>query len=467
MSAVAEKYLALLADDPVARRALLTCAAALRLEDEGAVKAVDAVLETNGLSAELVHRIKKLGCVWERWDGSWYLAEDVRPYLHRLFLSEIPEAKQAALRDQLELQAKRKAAHLKPDGQITQYMTRQAEFEAAFHRTLAPGKAEEGAEHFVRVWLDAPSLAATATARAVDYLAPEFELRLSSKPPELLFLQGMAAKARRDRKQQETYFGAVWEAGRPGFIFAVAAHMYALVVRDQNIAERALGNSLEWHDEPAHQGQVYHSLGNLLAENRNRWGEAENAYKKSLSLDSDPAHQGQVYHSLGNLLAENRNRWGEAENAYKKSFSLDSDPAHQGQVYHSLGNLLAENRNRWGEAENAHKKSLSLLSDPAHQGQVYHSLGNLLAENRNRWGEAENAYKKSLSLDSDLAHQGQVYHSLGNLLARNRNRWGEAENAYKKSLDLLRDPSDRVRVLCSWSDSAAKLDTEAGNSRGP
>src|ERR1035441_629951 len=74
-------YLEQFADDPVAQRALLACAAALRLDDESASAAIEVVAQANGRTRELLHTVKDLGCVWRQWDGSWYLAEDVRKEL--------------------------------------------------------------------------------------------------------------------------------------------------------------------------------------------------------------------------------------------------------------------------------------------------------------------------------------------------------------------------------------------------
>jgi tetratricopeptide (TPR) repeat protein len=93
--------------------------------------------------------------------------------------------------------------------------------------------------------------------------------------------------------------------------------------------------------DPQDQAQVWHSLGNLLARERNRSSEAEDAYRKSLEMLRDPQDQAQVWHSLGNLLARERNRSSEAEDAYRKSLEMRHDPQHQAQVQASWANALA------------------------------------------------------------------------------------------------------------------------------
>ncbi len=78
---VADRYLESLADEPQMRSALLVCAAALRLDDATAVEAIRAVAPQEAAAEAVVWRLKKLSCVLPRWDGTWRLAEDVRPHL--------------------------------------------------------------------------------------------------------------------------------------------------------------------------------------------------------------------------------------------------------------------------------------------------------------------------------------------------------------------------------------------------
>jgi tetratricopeptide (TPR) repeat protein len=291
------------------------------------------------------------------------------------------------------------------------------------------------------LWQNSSFSVAQATAEAADYIAPEIDRQLKFLPLEVLFLRGMAARARKDTEGQLKYFRIVWEKGRPGKIFGIAAHFFGLLVKDKGIAERALRDSIKFTG-PEHQAQVYHSLGNLLSKDRKRWEEAELAYGTSIELDRFPESQAETYHSLGNLLSKNRKRWEEAEKAYVMSLELSTRPEDQAQVYHSLGNLLSKDKERWEEAELAYDTSLELRTGPEDQAQVYHSLGNLLSKDKERWEEAELAYDTSLELRTEGKYKGQVLASWANLLSKFNDSKAE-DLAVKKALDSLRlDPGN-------------------------
>ena len=66
----------------------------------------------------------------------------------------------------------------------------------------------------------------------------------------------MAARSRGDRGRAEQLFREVWQQGKPGDILSTAAHLFGVMVRDQEIAERALRDSLEWCGTDHDQGQV-------------------------------------------------------------------------------------------------------------------------------------------------------------------------------------------------------------------
>ncbi|NTU49744.1 MAG: tetratricopeptide repeat protein [Desulfobulbaceae bacterium] len=411
-------YLEQLADDPVAQRALLACAAALRLDDESACEAIEIVAQANGRTRELLHTVKNLGCIWRQWDGSWYLSENVRKELLFELYQCVPTDQISKLRNQFADKADQKAAAMTADGQITAHQLRITLIEAGYQRTMVSEQATKGGEQLGAIWEKAAPAAGEATARAVDYLASEIQERIGQLPVQVLFLRGMAARARHDLPAQEKYFRAVWEKGTNGQIYGIAAHFFGNLARDKATAERALSDSLRWYPIPTHRGHVLHSLGNLLSKDRRRWSEAEDAYQKSLELQHDAPHQAQVWHSLGNLLSKDRRRWNEAEDAYQKSLELQHDAPLQAQVWHSLGNLLSKDRRRWNEAEDAYQKSLELQHDAPHQAQVWHSLGNLLSKDRRRWNEAENAFNKSIELWPNLEHQAHVDASLANLLSK-------------------------------------------------
>jgi len=287
-------YLEQFADDPVAQRALLACAAALRLDDESASAAIEIVAQANGRTRELLHTVKNLGCVWRQWDGSWYLAEDVRKELVGDLHRSVPTEQVSKLRSQLADKADQRAAAMPPDGQITAHQLRIALIEAGYQRTMVTELAARGGEQLGAIWEKAAPDAGEAMARSVDYLAPEIQERIGQLPVQVLFLRGMAARARHDRPAQEKYFRAVWEQGRPGKIFGAAAHFFGLLVSDRRVAERALRDSELWNEDPRHKAQALHSLGNLLAKDRGRWREAEDAYRESIELDPVDAGKAQV-----------------------------------------------------------------------------------------------------------------------------------------------------------------------------
>ncbi|MCP4106627.1 MAG: hypothetical protein GY749_14005 [Desulfobacteraceae bacterium] len=403
MKHIAEKYIDLLGGDMKSRMAFIACAASLRLDDEIAGKSVELVAKTNGTTQEILQQIKKLGCVWSQWDGTWYLAEDVRSYLLDKLEEEVPDNIRLQLRNLLASHADNLAESFSRDGQISAYRNRQAQFEAAYQRILIPEQIEHGAKQFADIWRKAKGTANRATADAVDYLSPEMTKTLHRLPPEILFLRGMSARSRGDKRGAESYFRAVWENGRKGYIYAIAAHLFGLLVRDPKIAEKAFRDSIKWNDDPSHKAQVWHSLGNLLSRNRKRWTEAEHAYNKSIQLDENPSGKAQVWHSLGNLLSKDRKRWTEAENAYNKSIQLRDDPSHEGQVWHSLGNLLSMDRKRWAEAENAYNKSIQLRDDLRYKGQVYASWADGLfkSDTPENYDKAEEFALKAFSLDPE------------------------------------------------------------------
>jgi tetratricopeptide (TPR) repeat protein len=448
-------YVDLLGGDRTAELVLMACAASLRLDDEKAATAINLVAATNGTTGDFVRRVKSLGCVSRQWDGTWYLLEDVRVPLVARFEAEVSEEIRARVRQELAVVSDRRLEEFRADGQLTEYRSRRVRFEAAYQRVLMPGSnTAAAASRFTEIWsaLDGPGK--SATAKAVDYLAPEIERSARRLPPEILFLRGMAARARREHARARDFFRQVWEQGRPGEIFGIAAHLFGTSTSDWKLGERALRDSLAWYHSAHHQVLVWHSLGVLLSKNRRRWKDAEEAYWKSLRLDNDPSSQAKTWHSLGNLLAKDRKRWKNAEEAYSKSLQLDNNLSSQAKTWHSLGNLLAKDRKRWKAAEEAYGIALE-LGDQDTKAQTWHSLGNLLAKDPERWEAAEEAYGIALEL-GDEDTNAQTWHSLGNLLARDPERWNEAENAYRTSIKLLNRRADIGQVHASWADGLWK-----------
>jgi tetratricopeptide (TPR) repeat protein len=432
LMALTDGYLLGLADDEALRGALLACAASLRLDDEVAMHAIRFMPHNEMASPDLLRRLKRLGCVSHQWDGTWRLADEVRRSLAKRLDEAMPPERVQELRAQLADLAAKKAGSYPSDGQITKYRARQAQFEAAFQRTLIPQQTDQGAEEFAEIWRRGASEARDATCRAVDHVADEIATRLKRTPPELLFMQGMAARSRGDRRRAEGLFRAVWENGKPGDIYAIAAHLFGNLTRDRGAAETAFHDSIKWYQTPWHQGQVLHSLGNLLSRQFGRWDASEQAYTASLELLETQTDRGQVLHSLGNLLSRQSGRWDEAEENYKGSLDLLKAPQDRAQVLHSLGNVLSRQSQRWEEAEKAYAESLRLDQSPQHRAPTLHSLANLLSRQSGRWEEAEKAYADSLRLDELQQSRAQVLASWAIAIIRN----GE-EHVYPKAEEFL------------------------------
>ena len=359
---VADRYLESLADEPQMRSALLVCAAALRLDDATAVEAIRAVAPQEAAAEAVVWRLKKLSCVLPRWDGTWRLAEDVRPHLLNKLEQELDSDTVVKLRRRLAALAQQAAESCSPNGQITSYRKRQAIWEAAYQRTLIPDQMQHGVQQLVDVWREASGADSkrAATALAADYLATELQQRLKHLPAELLFLRGMAARSRGDRRTEESHFRAVWEQGKPGDIYGIAAHLFGGLVsqRDWKTAERAMLDSLRWYRAPHHRGQVLHSLGNLLSKQSDRWEKAEEAYGTSLKLNSDPHHQGEVYASWARAIfrKQETSLYEKAEEYALKALQLKRNNLKHKGIVHSL---LA----RIYEATGQYPKAISSLEE--------------------------------------------------------------------------------------------------------
>ncbi|RMH20728.1 MAG: hypothetical protein D6696_07600 [Acidobacteria bacterium] len=436
----AELYIDALGGGDVHRRALLACAAPLRLDDETACAAVELVAGTNGTSAALVRRIKDLGCVGRQWDGTWYLADEVRGYLVERLRQEVSPEVHDRLRSLLAERARRQLGTAESDGQLGRWRARAARIEAAYQTSLIGERGAEGARAFVDAWRREAPPGRAATAEAVDHLAPEIERHAGGLAVEIAFFQGIAAYRRGSKNVARQKFEAVWRQGKAGEIYAIAAHLYGRLTRDRKKAEKAYRDSIAWYADPFHQAQVYHSLGQLLAEDRRRWNEAENALRKSLELLTRPADQAQVYHSLGLLLAKDQGRWNEAEDALRKSLELLTRPADQAQVYHSLGLLLAKNRRRWNEAEDALRKSLELLTRPADQAQVLASWANAILKLKleAQYPQAEEHARRSLELGGESLKQRSISHKILAELYERQGRITEAIRSLEAQLDADR-----------------------------
>ena len=312
-SSTAQAYVELFNGDRQATLALLTCSAALLLDDETACSIVNAVAPGYDSTERTVRRVKNLGCVWREANGFWHVTDDVRPHLVERLYEELPAKAILSIRTRLAKSAGARAARSIPDSQAGVYFQFTAKFEAAYQRLLIPKFSTDAGRELGELWRQSPAGTGRALARSVDYLADELERRLRYVPDEVLFLRGIAAQDRKDLLAQEKFFGEVWRRGltvRPSYIHAQACRFYALLVkhRDPATAEVALKNSIEWTEAPHERGLLYHQLGSLLARNTSTWQEAEQAYEKSLTLLHDSEHRTQVRSSLKNLRARNQER---------------------------------------------------------------------------------------------------------------------------------------------------------------
>lgn len=408
MNLTALEYIKVLASDKKALLALLTCSAALRLDDEVAKGAIELVVKSNGSTIELLRCVKTLGCVWKQWDRSWYIAEDVRRDFVDELYKEVPLYTLSQLREYFIEQAKQRTKNLTPQDEVTVYWARQAEFEAAYHQMLIPEQSESGAAQITKIWQAAPQLVKKATADSVDYLAEEIARHLKRLPPDVLFLQGMAARARKGReakKNQLKYFRAVYEIGLSkkddwGYIYGIAAHLYGLLLRNVSHAKEAFLNSIAWYGAADHQAQVYNSLGKLLSEDKKTWQEAEGYFKKSIELRFDRGHQGKVYNSLGKLLSKDSLRWPEAVKSYEKSLELRDNPKDKALVLTSWADLLLEfdTAEAYAQAEKFAETSIKLDPDNFSTVGMCHRILAIVYEHQGKFNEAI----KSLEVVQDI-----------------------------------------------------------------
>ena len=293
MSTTAQRYLKRLEADPQARLALLACSAALRIDDATASEAIDLIARTNGSTQELVTRVKKLGCVWKEWNGSWHIAEDVRGELAAQLHRELSETTVVQLRELLARKADSRAAQLEQQtDQVAYHEKLLANLEASYHRLIVPKTAEDGANMLVELWRRLPQEAAEALARSADYLADEIKEVSGARelPDALVFLRGIAAQARGDKHVQEKHFVKIWRDGRhrsqPHFVHAKSGHLLGQLVQDRDPtgAERAFRTSFRWMDAERERGLIWFDLGKFIAKDDYRREEALKVYRESLDL---------------------------------------------------------------------------------------------------------------------------------------------------------------------------------------
>jgi len=235
-------------------------------------------------------------------------------------------------------------------------------------------------------------------------------------------------------------------------------------------------NLLEHIGETHYKFQVYHSYGNLLSFNPNRYDDAETFYEKSLYLIrqiNNPylksESMGKVNHSFGRLLSKINSRWYDAQQAYSlsiNSFENIDDLLGQAYVNKSFGKLLSIRTTSSNEADEKFKKSLELLEKVKDsdvktktQAQVYHEQGNLFSKNRSTWEDAEKAFGQSEELFSKIdapKELAQVYYDHGKMLSKEVTRREDAEKVFGQSEELF-SKIDASKELTQVYEDLAKI----------
>ncbi len=297
-----------LLDDPV-RKGLFACSAALTLDDDTACRVVEVVVGSNSSAGNIVRQIKDLGIVWHHGDGTWSIARDVRGELLERLFDEVGDDNLDRLHRLLAEETERRLAALRPDGAANISRIRSAKVEAAYQRMLtreAAGVAE-GGRALAAVWRGAEGVSKMAVCRAVETLSPDLDrrLELGRLPDEVLFLRGKAALPR-DQQTAKQYFEMVWQRGRAlshrDDFHAIAALHFGNHEKNARTAEEAFRDSLAWTKDTACMGEVYHSLGKLLARDPKRWLETETAFQKSRDFVDEKEDRAQVLASWVNAL---------------------------------------------------------------------------------------------------------------------------------------------------------------------
>ena len=168
---------------------------------------------------------------------------------------------------------------------------------------------------------------------------------------------------------------------------------------------------------------MWHSLGNLLAKDRERWSRAEEAYRSSLELLRDPRDQAQVWHSLGNLLAKDGRSWSDVEEAYQTSLTLRHDPHHQGQVLASWADAADKMRTPRGDQIAEKKAKAALRTDPdnPYTAGVCWRVLSWVYEHRRDYAQAADAVEALIGANRRADVHGHEAHNTSRL-ARLRER---------------------------------------------
>ncbi len=377
-SSLIEEVVLILGGNTEEMEALMACASLLRLDDTIAADVIGLATSKPESSQSLVHRIKALPFVRSRWDGTWYISEDLRVELVRGSGPRLPVSVQAQVHARAASYSQHLVSQALADGQITDYAVRELRFESAYQQCFSE-EITAASDELIQLWKDTEGGAHAGVVAAAAYVAEDIRARRKMVPPTLRFMQAMDARGRGDRPKAHAIFRELWTLGKelktriPEEVFGIAAHLYGKGERNRTQAEVALRDSIAWNSNKFHRAQVRNSLGDLLAKDKKRLEEAERELRSSLEVQDDAI----AWHSLGNLLAKDKFRWSEAETAFKNSLQRDDESMGRAETLLSLGNLLAK-MEIWDRAVDAYEESLELNNSRWQQAQVHASWADLL-----------------------------------------------------------------------------------------
>lgn len=410
-TSIAEHYAELFKDDQRGLVALLACSAALQLDDETACEVIQMVADTKSSTRSLVWRVKKLGCVWKEWNGLWHLTEGVRRQLHERLHKELAETKIIQLREHLIRKADSRAQKTDPNDDVATQHQLLTRLEAIYQGLQIPSRSNATANELVKLWRRLPPAAGEALALSVDHLADELAQRLRPLPDAVLFLRGIAARARDDERAQERYFGRVWKRARrakvrqgdsqPGFISAMAAYYSGLLFqhKDSTTAEKALRYSLEWIEAGRERGLVYLSLATLLSTDPRKHDEVRQYFKQSLESLWDPADQAKVHLAIAAWLKNIPEVKGQSQSTSRESL----EQKHRVSEPWTTDVEIPLEEFRASIQEEMYQFAMDYLRDqgPGKSGEI----GGLMGELRTRFfAQKETVWENEAQFVGDAAH---------------------------------------------------------------
>jgi Flp pilus assembly protein TadD len=223
------------------------------------------------------------------------------------------------------------------------------------------------------------------------------------------------------RWQEATESYAVVRALPPGTGAALASALVHAGRVEEGLAlyERLL---LERPDDP----WLHNHHGATLADDLNRYRQAEKAFRRAVLLKEDHPR---AYVGLGAVLAR-LGRLQEAEGPMRRAIRLRADNS----VAHRNLGVLLEKLGRHREAEESYRRAILLKEDDS---TAHTFLGNAL-ESQGRFKEAEESYRRAILLKGD---NRDAHANLGVALIK-QGRHKEAEKAIRQALRFKHDSPD-------------------------